>query len=48
MSYLVILVKVDKKSEIYFYYTILIFSLFINLKIKSNKNLTIDFNKVIK
>ena len=44
--YLAILLKVEQNIEIYFYCTILIFDLFIGLKVKSNKQLMLDFKKI--
>lgn len=45
---LIILLKVDKYIKIYFYYTIFLLSLFINLRIKYSKLLMFYAEKVLK
>ena len=44
--YLIFLLKVDKNLEIHFYYTIFIFGLLINLRVKGNRKLILDFEEV--
>ena len=39
---LIILLKIDKVLELHFYYTILLFNLTVNLKVKLNKKLTLN------
>lgn len=46
MFYLVILLKVDKRLEVYFYYIILTLDLVVILRIKNSKKLAYDFEIV--
>ena len=45
--YLVIYVEVCKNLEVTFYCSILIYSLFISLRIESNRKSVLDFKKVV-
>lgn len=45
---LIVLLKINKDLKIYFYYTILIFGLVINFRVKCSKKSVFDFKKIIK
>lgn len=45
---LIVLLKIDKNLKINLYNTLLLFDLAISLKIKSNKKLPLDLEKIIK
>ena len=44
--YLIILVKINKNSKLYFYNTILFFYLLISLRVKNNKKFLLNIKKV--
>ena len=43
-----ILLKANKSMKICFYYTILIFDLFVDLRVKSNKKLAFNLKNIAK